>query len=142
MYLAVAALLRLSSIRFSKPTVMKKTKSNPTATMLVISMGFLVIYIASKQNWALIVSLSAGLIGILSPWLSKKIDFLWMKLTYVLSLIVPNILLSAVFYVFLFPLALLSKLFSKKDTLQLRNTGTTFVTINRDFDKASFERPW
>jgi hypothetical protein len=83
---------------------MQKIKSNPVKTMLTISIGFLVIFIITKLNWALLIALVIGLIGLFSSFLSKQIEFLWTKLAWFLGLIVPNILLSAIFYLFLFPL--------------------------------------
>ena len=75
--------------------------------------------------------------------LSKMIDFVWMKLTFVLSLIVPNILLSIIFYLFLFPVSLFSKLFSNKDPLKLKNPNqSVFKTVNKEFDPNTFENPW
>jgi hypothetical protein len=121
----------------------QKIKTDPVKTMLTIAVGFLVIYMVSKQDWALWVSLSVGLIGILSPYLSRQIDWLWMKLAWLLSFIVPNILLSLIFYLFLFPIALLAKLFGNKDPLQLKKQPTTaYKEVNKTFDKAGFEKPW
>ena len=122
---------------------MKQPKTNPTQTILTICVGFLVIHLITKADWAIYVSLVIGVLGVFSPFLSKKIDFLWMKLAWVLSLIIPNILLSIIFYLFLFPIALLSKLFSDKDPLMLKNTTkTTFRTREKSFEKSSFEKPW
>jgi hypothetical protein len=122
---------------------MQKIKSNPVKTMLTISVGFLVVFIVTKLNWALLVALIIGLIGISSTFLSKHIEFLWTKLAWLLGLIVPNILLSAIFYLFLFPIALLSKVFGKNDSFKLKNNAdTVFVTSNKQFDERSFEKPW
>ncbi len=122
---------------------MKDKKTNITKTILTISVGFVLVYLATKWNWAILVSFVVGLIGIVSTYLSQKIEFLWDKLTWLLSLVVPNILLSAVFYLFLFPVSILSKLFGKKDPLRLRNKGSSvFVKVDKDFDKTSFEKPW
>ena len=122
---------------------MKLKKTEPIKTVLVISMGLLLIFLFTQWQWTLFTSLAIGLIGIFSPYLSKKVDFLWMKLTYVLSLIVPNILLGAVFYLLLFPISLFSKLFRKKDPLLLTNRlKSTYTVPERSFDKESFEKPW
>lgn len=122
---------------------MQKIKSNPVKTMLTISIGFLVIFIITKLNWALLISLAIGLIGLFSTFLSKQIEFLWIKLAWFLGLIIPNILLSAIFYLFLFPIAVLSKIFGKNDSFKLKNNAdTVFVSSNKDFDKNSFEKPW
>lgn len=123
---------------------MKKITAEPIKTVLTITLGFLVTYIFTKWNWALWSSLGVGAIGILSPYLAKKIVFIWMKLTTVLSFIVPNVLLTLIFFVFLFPIAIFSKFFSKKkDVLQLRNTSESlFKVSHKKFPKASFEKPW
>lgn len=122
---------------------MQKIKSNPVKTMLTISIGFLVVFIITKVNWVLLVSLIVGLIGMFSTFLSKHIEFLWNKLAWLLGFIVPNILLSIIFYLFLFPIALLSKIFGKKDPFVLKNkTESVFVITNKSFDKKSFEQPW
>lgn len=123
--------------------LMKKLKTDPTKTVLTISIGFTVVYLITKWNWAISVSLVIGLIGILSTYLSKKIDYLWLKLSWILSLIVPNILLGILFYLFLFPISYLSRLFGEKDPLILKNqTDSIFRNSNKQFDKASFEKPW
>ena len=123
--------------------IMKKTKTGPTKTVLTISVGFVVLYLITKWNWAILIALMVGLIGIFSTHLSKMIDSLWMKLTWFLNLILPNILLGAIFFLLLFPIAVLSRLFGKNDPLNLKNkTASTFRNSNKQFDKASFEKPW
>ena len=120
-----------------------KMKSNPTKTILTITVGFLVVYLITQLKWALTVAVLIGLTGVLSDFLSKKIEWLWMKLTWVLSLIVPNILLSLVFYVFLFPIAILAKIFGNKNMLQLKNNSeSTFIDSNKSFEAKDFNNPW
>ena len=66
----------------------------------------------------------------------------WNKLSKILGYIVPNILLSIVFFVFLLPVSLISKLFHK-DTLMLsRKYKTYYIEVNKEMDKASFEKTW
>ncbi len=121
----------------------KNIKSEPIKTVLVITVGMMVIYLITKLQWALYISVSVGILGVLSDYLAKKIDYVWMKLTWILSLIMPNILLSIIFYIFLTPVALLSRVFGEKNPLSLKNTSSTlFKDSNKKFDKASFEKPW
>lgn len=111
--------------------------------MLTISTGFLVVYLIFKPEWALITALICGLIGMFSAKLSTLLEYLWMKLAFVLSLIVPNILLGLIFFLFLFPIALLSKLLRKSDVLKLRNTGSSMYSERgKSYDKAHFENMW
>jgi hypothetical protein len=121
----------------------KQINSNPVKTVLIITVGFLIVYMVTKRPWAIKVSVLIGLLGLVSEYLAKKIDFFWMKLTWVLSLIIPNILLTLIFYFMLTPIALLSKLFGNKNQLTLKNTEQSlFKDCKKDFDKASFEKPW
>jgi hypothetical protein len=118
-----------------------KTDSSKS-TILVISMGFLVLYLGLAIKWMLILSLIIGIIGISSTYLSHKIEWAWMKLSKVLGFIVPNIIISLLFFLILFPIALLSKL-SRKDPLMLSSKyNSYFININKELDKKSFEKIW
>ena len=119
---------------------MKKDKSN--LTMLTISTGFLIIYVIFSWKWVLAASLIIGLTGIVSPYLSSKIEWAWMKIATILGYVVPNILLSLVFFLVLFPISFIYKIFNK-DPLMLSNKyNSFFIDINKEVDKKSFEKTW
>lgn len=118
-------------------------KNNSAKTVLIISVGFIIVFFITELKWALYVALTVGLLGIISNKLSDFIDFLWMKLAKVLSYIVPNILLTCIFYIFLFPIAILSRIFGGKNTLQLKGKeDSIWVTRDSNFEKSSFEKMW
>ena len=118
-------------------------KSNPPKTILTITIGFLFIYLLSDAQWSLVLSLSIGSIGILSPFLSKKIEFIWFKLAWLLGLFVPKIILSVVFYLMLTPMAFLRTLISKSEPLSLKNNKSTLFQIReKSYTAKSFENPW
>lgn len=121
-----------------------KTKKNTSAkTVLIISVGFAIVFLATNLKWFLIVSVLVGLLGVISEKISMLIDFLWMKLTKILSYAIPNILLSLVFYLFLFPLAVLSKLFGKRDTMNLKNRHISlWKTYDKTINNEYFEKIW
>jgi energy-coupling factor transporter transmembrane protein EcfT len=122
---------------------MTKIKSNPAKTMLTISMGFLVVYLITQLSWALITSLCIGILGMFSTFISKQIEKAWFNLAWVLGLIIPNILLTIIFYGILFPIALLSRLFRETDSMKFKNKmDSTYTTSTKDFDQKSFENPW
>ncbi len=121
----------------------KLQKTDPIKTVLVITVGMLIVFALTQWKWAFNAAVIIGLLGLISSFLAKQIDFLWMKLAWVLSLIVPNIILSIIFYFLLTPIAFLSRLFGKKNLLNLKNnTDSLFKDYNKDFDKPSFEKPW
>lgn len=117
-------------------------KNDAKSTVLVISMGFLFLYLVFTWKWALIVSFIIGVMGAISIYLSRKIEWLWMKLAMILGYIVPNVLLTLVFFLFLVPIATISKLF-KKDTLMLsKKYKSHFLSIQSNITKESFEKIW
>ena len=122
---------------------MKQIITETKKTVFIIALGFAIVYITTKWSWAIIVSLIIGLVGISSDYFSKRIIFLWTKLSRLLSFIMPNVLLSIVYFLFLFPIARLSRLFGRKDILNLKNTkGSLFINRDKQFGKSSFEKLW
>lgn len=122
---------------------MKKVKNNPIKTVLTISVGFGVIFFLSGLKWSLYVSLIIGVLGVFSNKIAEWIDFFWMKLAKVLSYIVPNIILSIIFFLFLYPLSILSKIFGNKDSLQLkRKYKTLWIDTSKQNAKKAFEKMW
>ena len=129
-------------IQFFK-IMMKVLKDDPIRTVLTISVGFLILFIITKSDWTLMVSVVIGLSGLLSDFLAMKIYWIWNKLAFILSLIIPKIILSIIFFLFLFPISFLSKIFRKKDFMLLEDPDeTTFMTVDKSFIKESFEKPW
>lgn len=118
-------------------------KTDPTEAILAITVGFLGISLLTGNAWAARVAVAVGMIGLFSASLGRLIALGWFKLADVLAKIVPNILLSAIFFLVLLPLALLSRFFSKADNLQLRAPErSNFKDMSTSFDPKSFERPW
>lgn len=87
----------------------------------------------------------AGLIGLslLSLKFSSYVEYLWGKLAFLLSQIIPNILLLIIFYFFLTPIALTSKLFkAKTEYKSVNDCDSFFIDVNKSFSRKSFERGW
>lgn len=119
---------------------MKKDTSK--STILVITLGFIVVFLLLKQEFAIYTALTIGIVGAASEWAADKIEWLWFKLAHVLSKIIPTILLIAVFYLFLFPISLFSKLFTKDPLLLKNNNRTTFKDVPKIDIMKSMEKTW
>ncbi|MBL1280009.1 MAG: hypothetical protein COA33_007045 [Fluviicola sp.] len=116
-------------------------KSNPSKTVLTIVVGFIGVYFLTKMKWPLTIATVIGLTGVLSSYLSEKIDWLWMKIGWVLSFIVPNIILTIIFFFFLFPISILYRIFRKEDPFKIkRQNESLYVSEQKVFEKESFER--
>lgn len=120
-----------------------KEKINTYKTTLTIVTALLIIYWYNHLVLFLYVALVIGLIAIFSSYLNNKIAFYWMKLSEILGLIFPKIMLTVLYFLVLTPLALLSKLGRKKNFLQLKNTqDSLFMNVKKTFPKQDFEKMW
>lgn len=130
-------------IRYFSSVSVTKSKKSPITTVLVITLFLSLIYLISASEIALYLALAIGIFGLLFDSVAEAIHRLWTKLTGILGLIISNIVLLLVFYLFLTPLAILAKLFGKKNQLNLRNINVSLFKAQKEiFDKAFFERPW
>lgn len=116
---------------------------NNYKTSLTIVIGFLLLSNYFHYKPLQILAIIIGIIGILSEKANGKIIWTWNKIAQTLGLIMPNVLLTIVFYLFLTPLAFLNKLNRKKNPLQLINkTDSTFITHRKEFSTDSLEKIW
>jgi len=124
---------------------LKLTREKSLEAVLVICTGLLVLYWIFENTWFIIVATVIGVAGVLSPFLAGIIAKVWYKLAEILGRINGFIILTILFYLFLTPLAWLSKLF-KKDELQLKKKtdpdASYFVERNHTFSKKDLENMW
>lgn len=122
---------------------MLKTKIDPIKTILIIVLGLIILYLKFQIDSILYIALFICIGGVISQKLREAINFIWMKLAWVLSLIIPKIILSIIFYLILFPIALLSRLFGSKNGIVLKNEQNSFFKeVNKKFKREVFEKPW
>lgn len=120
--------------------VMKNDRSK--STVLVITVGFLAIFIIFSWRWALITSFAVGIIGVISSTASRIIDKGWMSLAHLLGSIVTPIILSVIFFLVLVPISFLARFFTKDPLMLSEEYSTYFVEVDKIFDKSSFEKTW
>jgi hypothetical protein len=112
-------------------------------TILVIVTGLLAIAMIFKLQWMYYVALGIGTVSVFIPAAAKGIELAWLKLALGLGWINSRILLSIIYFVFLMPLAWLSRLFVKDPlTLRKRKTSSLFVTRNHLYTKKDLENIW
>ena len=132
----VLPLLRLFILCFNKVE-----KSNKYLSILVIVTGFVGLYFILKIDVLLPIALGIGVASILSSYIAEKIVWVWDKIALILGTINSKILLSVIFYSFLVPIALISRIF-KKDPLTLKKKpeGSYYKDRNHEFIKEDFEQ--
>jgi ABC-type multidrug transport system fused ATPase/permease subunit len=112
-------------------------------TILVIVTGLLVIAMIFKISWLITVAMLIGIVSAFIPVAAKGIEWFWLKLAMGLGWVNSRILLSLVYFLFLLPIAWLSRFFTK-DPLTLRNrkTSSLFSDRNHLYTKKDLENIW
>lgn len=112
-------------------------------SILAITTGLVVIGLIFKIKVLFTIAAIVGICGLILPPVARIIAFLWMKLAMILGYINSRILLSIVFYLFLFPIAMVARLFNK-DILQLKpkKSGSYFSDRDHEYNSEDFKYPW
>ena len=122
---------------------MKKRKANPKLTVLIICIALVVLYLMTGWRWTMPAAFVTGLAGVSSRYLSVRIDAVWMRLASLLNRVMTHVILLVIFFLLLYPLALLARLSGNRDPLNLKNTvPSNFKDAGKAIDKRSFEKPW
>jgi hypothetical protein len=126
--------------------VLKKIVVQPQdryKNILVIVTGLLALALIFNLHWLAIVSVSIGAVSIFFATAAKAIEWGWLKLAQGLGWINSRILLSIIYFVFLLPVAWISRLFTNDPlTLRKRKTSTLFVDRNHLYTKKDLENIW
>ncbi len=119
---------------------MKREKN--LETCLVISTGLLVFWYIYKSDVLIYIAFAIGLTGAFFNKPAGLIHWLWYKIAELLGFITSKILLSILFFVFLFPIAILYKL-SNKNILQLKRSSKTYWKVrNHKYEASDIENLW
>lgn len=89
------------------------------------------------------IALVVGAVSILIPPAAKAIEWMWLKLALGLGWVNSRILLSIIYFVFLMPIAWISRLFTRDPLSLKRNTrATLFVTRDHLYNRKDLENIW
>ena len=111
-------------------------------TLLVIVLGFSLLYLILNREWMLYVALTTGVAGMLSIHLNRWIHLGWFLLGEKLGFVVNKIVLGAIFYFVLVPMGFLSKLF-RKDIMNLKSSGeSAYHQRDHLYHPDDFENMW
>ena len=118
------------------------TRTKIVETSLVLTTGFVGLYLLFKNPAFLILAFVLGFIGIFVPILARFIAITWFKLADALNFIFSKIILGLVYFVVLVPLAIIYKL-TGKDKLNLKKLdGSNWVARNKKYSISDIENIW
>jgi len=111
--------------------------------LLVMVTGFIVIgYIFKSNNWYY----AAGIIGVVTlaiPAIGHWTVWLWYKIAEVMGWVMSRVLLSAIFFLFLFPISIFVKM-SAKNMMMLKRIKekSVYTERNHKYKKEDIEHIW
>lgn len=125
---------------------MNRQKHLETILVLVLALGIFYWFSHEKRpelgKWLLLSALILGLIGVFIPILADKIHWAWMKLAHVMGWVMSKVILTAVFFVFLVPMALIVRAFGKGNVRVKPGGSSYYKTRDFVYDKDSLEHVW
>jgi hypothetical protein len=112
-------------------------------TLLVIVIGLLALSAIFKLPVLTTIALAVGVLSLMFQFVAKWIEWFWLKLALGLGWINSRILLTVLYFIFLMPIALVSRLFTK-DPLMLKgkNVKSLYVTRDHLYKKEDLENIW
>jgi hypothetical protein len=120
--------------------MMKKEKT-PEA-LLVITTGFLLLFLVYGKAWFLYISLGTGVCGILIRPLASLIAKCWYKLGDLLGFLVSKLVLAILFFIILVPISFLYNVFNR-DTLHLKRTeNSLWSERNHNYIPEDLKNSW
>lgn len=110
---------------------------------LVIVTGLLVLYFVFKSVWLLYAAVAVGVVSLAIPVIGDFLVKIWFKLAEVLGAINGKIILSLMFYIFLFPIAVLYRMTTKNPlAVKHSNKGSMYTERNHTYTKSDLENTW
>lgn len=115
--------------------------------LLVMVLGFSIITFLVVKELELQLQILMGIIGVAAvsmiiPPLGRLIVKGWMLLAEKMGWVMSRVLLSIVFYLFLFPMSLVFRM-TRSNPLMIKKVGdTAFTERNHKYTKADIENPW
>ena len=118
-------------------------KGKHPETIMVFVLVLVIVFLFYRNMYLLYTALGLGCIGLFIPSLSSKLHWLWMKFAEGLGYVMNRIILSIVFFIFLVPVAFLSKLFRKNPfKAGSRQVKSYFTERNLTYSKKNLEDIW
>lgn len=119
-----------------------QSEAEKLKSILVIVTGFMALGFIFKAQAFYYTALIIGLVTLIVPASQTAILYIWNKMAHILGWINTRILLSLVFYIFLFPVSLISKLFNKNMLGLKREQGSMYTERNHTYNASDLENPW
>lgn len=122
-------------------------KQDTTQSILVISTGFLLLSLLFNKNVfasniLLGISIVPGVLHLISPKIGAFIVKGWEKIAEGMGFISSRVLLTIIYYFFLFPISIFYRLSNKNHLQRRKPEGSVFIDRNHQYCKKDLENIW
>ena len=123
---------------------LKELQDDPMTpkTQLVMVVGFWVIAWFLELQWLEYGAIGLGGLFIVLPSLGIRVVWLWYRLAFVLSLIVNPVVLGAVYWLLISPIAFLFRLFGNDPLQKKPPLQTNYQIRNKTYEAKDLKFPW
>lgn len=120
----------------------KLDKAKALETLLVLVGALVIFFWVTQKKIFLLLALLLILIAIVSESLSMLIAKGWLKLGSLMGMVMSKVILTVVYFIVLFPVAMLYKL-TGKDNLALKRKESSYYSIrNHVYSKKDMDNIW
>lgn len=118
------------------------SKEKNLEAILVICLGLVVFYLVLDIRILLWISIILGLAGLFIPFIAKWVAKGWYGLSHVMGFVMSKVILSIIFFVFLYPMALVARAGGKL-SVRLKKSPDSYWTVrNHVYKKEDLENLW
>lgn len=125
-----------------KTSFSKKEHSDSGLALLLLT---LVVGLWFTQSLTIRIAIAEVLILLIAPIMIYPFTFVWLNISELLGQLMSKIILTAIFFIFVWPVAFIRKVMNK-DTLRLRDfkkdTVSVFTGRNHTYSKTDFTTPY
>ena len=113
-------------------------------TNTVLTLAFLVAYLIFGATWLLWIALLLAVGNVLESRATTLIAYYWIRFASFLGVFNTRILLAAMFFVILTPIALLYRLFNREavDRFRKNSQSSYFEDVRKSSSREDFEKLW
>lgn len=110
--------------------------------LLSIVIFILIVYYFTRWDGLLYFAMLLGVIVLLSKNIGGWVTYIWQSILRLLGFINAHILLSVIFFLILFPIASLAKLFGKKNLSKKLEAASFYKERTHEYGSDDFVNMW
>src|SRR5690606_79305 len=112
------------------------------ATIIFLALVLLIVYLKFDAIWAVYLAVGLLAIALISKKITLFIGKLWFAFSHYLGLVMNQIIMFVIFYLFLVPLSFFQRLMGNNQILKKHKGDSYFHQCHHLFTKKDIERPW